>query len=430
MPAMSGIDRTIEDHRRDPDPHPRWRKQIDEALAQLGAQIDALTPTNDMPEIPLPGTSTPKPVEHGVDPAVGSKTVFSREDHQHQLILPPVLEHMAAIAGPGVVQADGDDNLTAVQKASGRVAVWDEEGMTARDGLDWDDATTTLEPRNDFTMEADPLSDHYGRGTISKSSGWLFSTWSEPGGPGGHWLVNDYTVGGNRTVTVTYGATIGGGDCGFSVKLYLGLPSGSPKHTLDLPLGRIRIFQDQDTLYVKNAAGTNLWSRALPTASDAEEWVTIAVTVSGSTATVYQNGVEVATGTATAGTATGATITFANWNFPNQWRSCGFCELVIWDRLPNEADLLAARTRTRPVAGTTPNRLNIGPDADLRMIDHAAATRRVQTAMPDGTLTAVHPGPTRHPPRRTAGRMRPSATTCSWRWPATGRIASSPRRMA
>jgi len=122
---MSGIDRTIEDHRRDPDPHPRWRKQIDAAL----------TPDGETPNIPVAGTSTPKTVELGLDAAVGTRDGYAKEDHRHKLVLPPALEHMAEIAGPGVVQADTNSALTAVQKEANRVGVWDAEGLTARDGF-------------------------------------------------------------------------------------------------------------------------------------------------------------------------------------------------------------------------------------------------------------------------------------------------------
>jgi hypothetical protein len=38
---------------------------------------------------------------------------------------------------------------------------------------------------------------------------------------------------------------------------------------------------------------------------------------------------------------------------------------------------------------TVPARLEIGPDAGLRVLDHAAATQRMQTALPDGTLEPV-----------------------------------------
>jgi hypothetical protein len=382
-----------------------------ESITGLRAALEAIiagsgTPLSDADPTPVSvlGSSSP-----------GTGLGVARDDHQHSI--PEATETTKGIVnlGPGGaapydpsgstigdVAADLGDHIAKTTDAHGgivgnartgaaqRLGVWSGDqymGGSARAEYE-SGGDAVLEPWNDFTLD-NVETDHYGRGTISKSAGWLWTAaWGEP--MGGYWLRNDHSVGGDRTVTITYGATIGGGDCGFSVKLFLGQPAGTPKRTLNFPLGRFRIFQDQDTLYVYNAAGTTIWSRALPTASDPEEYVTIAVTAFGSAAAVYQNEVLVATGDATAGTGTGVTVTFAEWAWPNQYRTCGFCELVVWDRLPTIDELSSARQRERPAAppsGSDTLRLLAG--AELQIIDHSAATHRLQRAEPDGTLTPI-----------------------------------------
>ena len=138
------IDSKIEDHRRDPDPHPRWRQQLDTRLDGLQESIDLLAPGGEAPVIPDAGTATPETVAYRVPGDPGSSEAFAREDHRHLLELPDGLESIAAITGTGVVQRDGNGLLQAVQLENDAVGVWDSVGMSSRPGFTATDDLVTV----------------------------------------------------------------------------------------------------------------------------------------------------------------------------------------------------------------------------------------------------------------------------------------------
>jgi hypothetical protein len=105
------IDSKIEDHRRDPDPHPRMQKAIDAALVTLTARIDALDPDIDGDTGLQLGSDLPKTITSSVTSSAGISDKAAREDHQHDIELPSSLD----IDGVGVVTRDADGVLVATQ---------------------------------------------------------------------------------------------------------------------------------------------------------------------------------------------------------------------------------------------------------------------------------------------------------------------------
>lgn len=421
MPAMSGIDREIEDHRRDPDPHPRWRRQIDGALAQLGEQIAALTPTDETPEIPVPGNSTPKPVEHGVDPAVGTKTGFAREDHQHQLILPPVLEHMAAIAGPGVVQADADSALTAVQKEANRVGVWDAEGLTARDGFTATEDLVTV-PALRATDQAGTgerlvLADAEGDQRAEANAVWetgynafpaptwgydcdgdqlnlaganalgmanmVYANWSGSPPKGMfHGSALGLSAGGSTV------ATVPGGPLTLTMLLNFDDAGGVLGKTGYVDVERMRV-EITNGVGIEIVTGGGALLLSLPNTS-ASVYMHLALVSDGTTVTVYVNGSVAGT---FADPAPGADITYlSTYSSSSTFGTIGFADIFCWPQAIDADGINRIRTErsTRPwIAPDENDVLVLKPSVDLRIDDHAGAGQRMQTAMPDGTLTPV-----------------------------------------
>lgn len=91
-----GIDTRIEIHRRDPDPHPRWKDAIDTHFAEIEASIAAITPGGEVPAVPLPGDTQPAPIIPGAG-ASGSLETYARTDHRHPF--DPATSGMATVAG-------------------------------------------------------------------------------------------------------------------------------------------------------------------------------------------------------------------------------------------------------------------------------------------------------------------------------------------
>lgn len=112
---MAGpIDRLIEDHRRDPDPHPRLSQaiqtQVDDLNARLSA-IDGGDPESPI-AVPQPAASMPEPVaEQAGRP--GTSTDYARGDHRHQLELPANLDGLRALSGTGVMMRSEAGTVTA-----------------------------------------------------------------------------------------------------------------------------------------------------------------------------------------------------------------------------------------------------------------------------------------------------------------------------
>jgi hypothetical protein len=135
------IDRQIEDHRRDTDPHPRWRLSLDARIAALRAELDALVVEAGSP----PAASDTVPEDATTNPgSAGTAATYARGDHQHSYVLPSSLSGIAAMVGVGVAQVDEDGAWTGVQRTAGRVAVWDADGIGGGDdSLSYDGAKLT-----------------------------------------------------------------------------------------------------------------------------------------------------------------------------------------------------------------------------------------------------------------------------------------------
>jgi hypothetical protein len=112
------LDRAIEDHRRDPKPHPRMGL-TDTQLAQINALLVALGSG------PLLATTPPPAVAWGVPAAVGSSTFAARADHAHNLTLPQILESLAGVTGAGLLTLNTDGSVSANPPSSdvGNLAV-------------------------------------------------------------------------------------------------------------------------------------------------------------------------------------------------------------------------------------------------------------------------------------------------------------------
>lgn len=99
---MGDIDKKIEDHRRDPDPHPRLKKDTDKKLASIITRLDAIDEHGKKEALQL-GNSVPTTVDQDGQGSSGISTVASREDHKHALD-----DITVRIPGTGTVQVNED----------------------------------------------------------------------------------------------------------------------------------------------------------------------------------------------------------------------------------------------------------------------------------------------------------------------------------
>ena len=76
------IDSKIEDHRRDPDPHPRITKRIDADIAALRAAVTGGGAGGAGAVVPLPGNTEPSPILP-ISGTKGSSLEYARKDHVH-----------------------------------------------------------------------------------------------------------------------------------------------------------------------------------------------------------------------------------------------------------------------------------------------------------------------------------------------------------
>ena len=105
------MERLIDDHQRDPKPHPRMgltdlqRSQIAALLVALGSG-------------PVLGNGLPTTVRTGVSPAAGSGAEAARADHQHALDLPDNLDALAGLAGAGLITRNPDGSYNCAPLAA------------------------------------------------------------------------------------------------------------------------------------------------------------------------------------------------------------------------------------------------------------------------------------------------------------------------
>lgn len=102
---MAGpIDRLIEDHRRDPDPHPRLSLAIQTQVDDLNARITAIDggDPEDPIAVPQPAANMPEAVAE-LAGRPGTSTDYARGDHRHQLELPANLDGLRSLSGTGVM---------------------------------------------------------------------------------------------------------------------------------------------------------------------------------------------------------------------------------------------------------------------------------------------------------------------------------------
>jgi hypothetical protein len=411
------IDSKIEDHRRDPDPHPRWRKQLDAQIAVLAEGIAALAPDGEVPVIPDAGTATPQPVTHGVPAEPGSAAPFAREDHRHALVLPPSVEAIANIEGAGVVHRDTAGVLQARQQPDTQVGVWDEFGLTSIEGFTATDELVTA-PALKATDQAGTgermvLAQASGQQRAEDLARWINGVTQEVAAPTWGYAFNGVKTdlaGGNAfglasnvysgwrelapdvwyqgglsadSASVTV-ATTGTGDATFCCGLYGDGGMGVPGKYIEIDTGRFRarmtILQH---LKLYNQSDVEVYSRAVTDRTYFE----IAFVVAAGVLTCYVDGVQVYQGAEPTPTAITSCSIYAS-GATYGTVACG--DVFCWPVALTAAQVGIVRTErvTRPWdVVETDDVLELGPAADFRVLDHAAATQRLQTAEPDGTLT-------------------------------------------
>jgi hypothetical protein len=131
------IDSKIEDHRRDPDPHPRWKKQLDAAIAHVEAEIAVLT--GGAP-VPLPGNATPTPITPSSGDR-GSSTEYARANHRHPY--DPSVAGMATtgqLAAEAAQRANSDASLDAAKADRARLPINVKDYGAVGDGVTDDTA--------------------------------------------------------------------------------------------------------------------------------------------------------------------------------------------------------------------------------------------------------------------------------------------------
>jgi hypothetical protein len=307
--------------------------------------------------------------------------------------------------------------------------VWDDEGMTARVGFTATDALVTVPSllatdqagagervvlaQPDGTQRAENLFEwvttesplglpwevwgfdngtdaHYGNGVdTSLPVGLTYAVWGGASA-GSKFVFQPFDVTGTKDVSLDYGKYIGGSNYGVSLGIFLGAAITGQQYTnADYDLGCLHIIQTQTQLQFYTSAEVLIWSRTLPVGTAPEEYNIYAYRVAANIYSLYENGALKATG-AEPGNASNSGLMRMSRSTINHFRTLGYCEVTLWDRIPTDDELEYAANRIHPLPGTTVvTAVEIGPTTALRVLDHAGGGQRMETAMPDGTLEPV-----------------------------------------
>jgi hypothetical protein len=418
---MPGFDRLIEDHRRDPDPHPRLKKAIDESIAALTARVDRLDPDVEGSAGVVVGDAIPTPTAYNAVGAPGTSEAAARQDHRHELILP----EDQVITGDGLVYRDAV-NGTAEGTQNPTVS-----GTMSAGTLHADDQQGTGER----VVLASAIGDQRAEAKLAWSSGsavtapwvgvWDFENVALPnltGGTGGAFTnaapgYGGYALAAMDTTTPIRGTT--------SIKVRHGYPlearyatwtavafatitfgawmsDGSELYVAPSPtditaggLSAAFIVVKSDTTGLVRLGTTSASILAVAALSSGPVHVAVVANNVTKVVDVYINGSlhqSVTCGAGTLATTHGGIGTFSP-SVSTIYGSTRLDEVFLVNGALNaeQIESLASGTvwSSVPDGNDGNGVLTLGPNAAVKVLNHAGTGQRMQTAMPDGTLTPV-----------------------------------------
>lgn len=395
------IDSKIEDHRHDPDPHPRWKKQIDAEFAAIEASIAAITPGGEVPAIPIPGNTLPTPIVPQSGDK-GSSDEYARKDHKHPY--DPATAGMAttdSLNAEIINRINADASLDAAKvnrlgddAVSGTLSVGsskplDQAGTGERvvlaqaDGRQRAEAKAVwqpgMEPMNvptwgyEFNSSLSDLSGGNAFGLLSTVYDYWRGSTSNPLA----WFQGGMS---NDTSTVSV-ATTGTGDCTLCVGVFGDDALTHPGKYLDVDAGRFRVrLSLYQHLKLYDQSDTEIYSLALT----GDHYAEVAFVVESGTLYAYVDGVLVYQGAEPTPTAiTSCTILSTG----DVYGTAGVCDLFCWDRALTADEVGRIRTERayRPWSPGIRDVLILGPETDLRVMTQAGTGNRAVLAQADGT---------------------------------------------
>lgn len=159
------IDSKVEDHRRDPDPHPRLKAELEARIAAVEEATGLGEGGSGVPPGQLePFTDAPTTVSDGATASPGDSDDYARGDHQHALDLPDDIRALASVEGDGVMTRDANGTIIATQDPSvtgtveaGTLRVVDQVGTGERVVVAGEDGTQRAEDKARWEIIADTL---------------------------------------------------------------------------------------------------------------------------------------------------------------------------------------------------------------------------------------------------------------------------------
>jgi hypothetical protein len=433
------IDSKIEDHRRDPDPHPRLSAAISARLTELDERISAIDGAGDEDDSVSIGSAMPKPVSLDQSASPGTPNgKASAEDHRHELELPPEIERLASITGDGLVQLDGDDAqgtqdpMVTGTMTAGTLSATNQAGTGQRAVLAQDDGTQRAEAKITW-VPGDPIAlpwigfwDMEGAATNPTGGAGNAFTSACPGYPGyalAPWETTTPLSGSQSAripasglyaryatwTPVAYDVFTVGGIFTDGVMEFGKANAGDPAHG-DEPEFRISAFGAANG-GVRICASTQVDISPVPELVGGAAHLTWVINKTALTVRLYVNGVFREQVTLNTPAFTPSTIGCYGSYFPGTQ----YDNVFVVNGLLSDTQIaeLAAGVAWNAITLLDDGhaRLELGADAAFRVIDHAGTGRRMVTADTEGDYAPVDKVHYEEGSSTTTGTVIGSATT-------------------